>query len=96
MHVCSHYCTYERLSRHVHSACSSVNHRARVAVRCFGCNLLNPLYQRYFQYNGVALISGYVVNNTTVYVQLDVIFLDQCGPGSSVGIATDYGLDGPG
>jgi hypothetical protein len=23
-------------------------------------------------------------------------FMHECGPGSSVGIATDYGLDGPG
>jgi len=24
------------------------------------------------------------------------VFISLCGPGSSVGIATDYGLDGPG
>ena len=27
---------------------------------------------------------------------LSYIYIYKCGPGSSVGIATDYGLDGPG
>ena len=31
-------------------------------------------------------------------LKVDIVWLDTevCGPGSSVGIATDYGLDGPG
>ena len=38
---------------------------------------------------------------TGIYVYSNVIILvnyifTECGPGSSVGIATDYGLDGPG
>jgi len=37
---------------------------------------------------------------TLCYFQPSVIFYEKyklnCGPGSSVGIATDYGLDGPG
>ena len=34
------------------------------------------------------------LQNTSVIVSLYYYFV--CGPGSSVGIATDYGLDGPG
>jgi hypothetical protein len=33
----------------------------------------------------------------TLLLSLDITYvLIMCGPGSSVGIATDYGLDGPG
>ena len=31
-----------------------------------------------------------------LYIELNLCFISLCGPGSSVGIATDYGLDGPG
>ena len=32
-----------------------------------------------------------------MYTQVQIVsVLQHCGPGSSVGIATDYGLDGPG
>ena len=27
---------------------------------------------------------------------MEYVYISICGPGSSVGIATDYGLDGPG
>ena len=30
------------------------------------------------------------------YWLINVYYIPTCGPGSSVGIATDYGLDGPG
>jgi len=39
-------------------------------------------------------------NNTvlspTIYIYIYIYIYIVCGPGSSVGIATDYGLDGPG
>jgi len=31
-----------------------------------------------------------------IKIHFTLLFLDTCGPGSSVGIATDYGLDGLG
>jgi len=31
-----------------------------------------------------------------LYISFFVLYYNSCGPGSSVGIATDYGLDGPG
>jgi hypothetical protein len=31
-----------------------------------------------------------------IYIYIYAYILYMCGPGSSVGIATDYGLDGPG
>ena len=34
--------------------------------------------------------------NTNTMQQYLVMYITNCGPGSSVGTATDYGLDGPG
>ena len=31
-----------------------------------------------------------------IYATIISLYIHVCGPGSSVGIATDYGLDGPG
>jgi hypothetical protein len=36
-----------------------------------------------------------VFSPDTLYLKLNTD-VDKCGPGSSVGIATDYGLEGPG
>jgi len=36
------------------------------------------------------------LSNLPLLLLLEVILLVNCGPGSSVGIATYYGLDGPG
>ena len=43
-------------------------------------------------------MSIYVLNHTKKKHGSDIpiIYFNPCGPGSSVGIATDYGLDGPG
>ena len=38
----------------------------------------------------------YVAENTVQLYQKDKPLNVVCGPGSSVGIGTDYGLDGPG
>jgi len=36
-----------------------------------------------------------LANTPNWHVGFYYITIDSCGPGSSVGIATDYGLDGP-
>jgi len=50
-----------------------------------------------FQQRNVRIfaISGMNKDYTSITIDLHVISI-LCGPGSSVGIATDYGLDGPG
>jgi len=48
---------------------------------------------------GIQCTSNYCclfLNEATLHVFLVNLFLIFSGPGSSVGIATDYGLDGPG
>ena len=46
--------------------------------------------------NRLALVclNTQTINKMSLYFGIDLIAF--CGPGSSVGIATDYGLDGPG
>ena len=39
---------------------------------------------------------GFIFRKTAVYTVMVWYVLHACGSGSSVGIATDYGLDGPG
>ena len=40
--------------------------------------------------------SGLGENRRGIYFCFERFMIEQCGSGSSVGIATDYGLDGPG
>jgi len=35
-------------------------------------------------------------NVLLLYIDITILLQSDCGPGSSVGIATDYGLEGPG
>ena len=44
--------------------------------------------------NSMSLSTDHHIFMNLLYLML--LFVLKCGPGSSVGIATDYGLDGPG
>ena len=41
-------------------------------------------------------LQGLVTFKQQIIFTLNLVLIRLCGPGSSVGIATDYGLDGPG
>jgi len=47
-------------------------------------------------YKLFTIFSMYVYIYIYIYTHTHIYIYIYCGPGSSVGIATDYGLDGPG
>ena len=56
-----------------------------------------PIYTPYIIYKYIIYIAlHYCYIICTLCITLFYIICKYCGPGSSVGIATDYGLDGPG
>jgi len=60
------------------------------------------IYKECKRVNKYTLILNVAVRDPQYYLEvynantLTVVLCYKCGPGSSVGIATDYGLDGPG
>ena len=66
-------------------------------VRCI--SIVRSLYFRIFSSSFlITFLSPEIATSINIHVpfSLSRIIMSVCGPGSSVGIATDYGLDGPG
>jgi len=61
-----------------------------------GSGLQHSTLSRLYSWNFVALLDAVWLLNVNFDDNISGWYLFSCGPGSSVGIATDYGLDGPG
>ena len=62
--------------------------------------ILSRVYENFEEENKVLepsiIIINYFVIIVIIIIIIIIIIINACGPGSSVGIAAEYGLDGPG